>query len=167
MARALIDTSVSPSGELTIDMEGFPIIRVDPAEYTADCRRQAMAHGFKQKYVDAAALGKDATPAEKYAAITAIREHHLNGGAWNRTGGGDGTGGDSLLVKGIMAAFGLDRDTAREQVTGWDKKTQAAMRAIPEIKAAIDAAKAADDKRAGSGVDTSAAMAALRAMAKA
>lgn len=164
MARVSdIATDVSEAGVLTIEVRGFAPIIIDPDTYAAATRRHAMAHGFKQKYVDAAALGADASLAEKHEAIMAIVAHHRDGGAWNRVGGaGDGTSGDGLLVKAIQQAFGLDRDTARAQVKGWDKKTQAAMRAVPEIKAAIDAIKAADDKRAASTVDVSAALAGLR-----
>ena len=162
-----IATEVSADGVLSITVAGFKPIVVDPATYTEATRRHAMAHGFKQKYVDAAALGAEASLGEKYEAIMAIVTHHREGGAWNRAGGaGDGTSGDGLLVKAVQQAFGLDRETARGQVKGWDKKTQAAMRAVPEIKAEIDKIKAAGDKRTAGAVDTSSALAALRGMAK-
>lgn len=160
-----VATEVSAEGVLTITVRGFAPVTIDPATYTEATRRQAMAHGFKQKYVDAAALGAEATLAEKHEAIMALVNHHREGGAWNRVGGaGDGTFGDGLLVKAIQQAFGLDRDTARAQVKGWDKKTQAAMRNVPEIKAEIDKIKAEDYKRKAGTVDTSAALAALRGL---
>lgn len=159
-----IATNVSPEGILTITVSGFPTIKIDPADYAETTRLHAMAHGFKQKYVDAAALGKDATLAEKHEAIMAIVDHHRDGGAWNRTGGGDGSGGDGLLVKAVMEFAGIDRDTARAQVKGWDKKTQAAMRANPEIAPIIARIKAAEDKKAAASIDTGAQLAILRGL---
>lgn len=164
MARVSdIATNVSAEGVLTITVQGFDPITIDPATYDEATRRHAMAHGFKQKYVDSAALGANATLAEKHRAIMALVNHHRDGGAWNRVGGnGDGTSGDGLLVRAIQKVYGLDRETAIAQVAGWDKPTQHAIRTSPDVAPTIAELKAADDKKAAPKVDVSAVLAGLR-----
>jgi hypothetical protein len=133
----VVQTEVD-NGVLTITVQGFPTLTIDPRDLPDELVRQAALHGFKQKYVDAAALGATATPAEKHAAITALVNHHRDTGDWNRKAGGDGTAGDGLLVLALAAVTGCTREQARAAVTAMDKKTQAAMRASPELKPTID-----------------------------
>lgn len=162
--------STIDNGLLTITVQGFDPIRIDPTDYPNELVEYAALHGFKQRYVDAAALGAGSTPEEKHAAIMALVTHHRESGEWARVGAaGSGAGGDGLLVRAVMEIFGLDRDTARTQVGAMDKKTQHALRASPELAPTIarlrvekkprvtaDGAQAARD-----------AMDALRAMAPA
>jgi hypothetical protein len=109
--------------------------------------------------VDAAALGADATPAEKHAAITALVDHHATTGEWRRNGQGDGTTGDGLLVRAIMEYHGMDRDAARTAVAGLDKKTQAALRASAELSPIIERLRVARTPKAS--VDVSAILAGI------
>lgn len=57
------------------------VFEVDVSKYSTEIRAQAMAHGFKQKFGDAASGG---TPAEKYAEVQAIHSSLL-AGEWERT----------------------------------------------------------------------------------
>lgn len=165
--RPEIQTTIE-NGLLTIDVIGHPVLTIDPANYPDEFRDYATLHGLKQRYIDAAALGKGATPAEKYEAISALVTHHRATGEWSRVGQG-GTSGDGLLVQAIMAAYGLDRDTARKQVAGWDKKTQHALRESPELAPIIARLRVAKTRTPSADVATKAgeALAALRAMAPA
>jgi hypothetical protein len=164
MARAdsIVQTSVD-NGLLTITVQGFAPMIVDPTTLPTELVQQAALHGFKQKYVDKAALGAGATPAEKHAAIQAMVTHHAETGDWNMTGQGDGTSGDGLLVRALMEVLDVDRDTARGMVSGMDKPTQAAMRkdgSIAPIIARMKAERPAP--KASATVDTGAILAALR-----
>jgi hypothetical protein len=135
MARA--DATIAcaiDNGVLTITVQGFDPIQIDPTDYPNELVDYAALHGFKQRYTDAAALGAGSTPAEKHAAIMALVTHHRESGEWSRVGAaGSGAGGDGLLVRAVMEVFGIDRDTARTQVGAMDKKTQAGLRASPEL----------------------------------
>jgi hypothetical protein len=138
---------------------------VNPALLDPAIREAAMLHGLKQKLCDAAALGKDATPAEKVEAIRAVHAALTDPEAptWNRKAG-DGTSGDGLLVRALQRVAGLDRDAARKAVAGMDKKTQAAMLREPEVAVVVAELKAADAARqpAPVGVDTQGLLARLR-----
>lgn len=78
---------------------GSQSFEFDPAK--AGCQTDARDHGFVQKISDRAAIGRDpetgasATPEEKFEAMKACAERLQNGGPWNATpvGGGTGTGG--------------------------------------------------------------------------
>ena len=163
MASPIIKTEVD-NGILTITVSGHPAIVIDPADYPAELVSYAALHGFKQKYADAAALGAEATPAEKHAAIKALVDHHRDTGDWNRTGAGDGTSGDGLLVRAVMEFNGMERDAAREAVATLDKATQAAMRASPELEPIIRRIKMERPApKAKVGVDTAGLLAQLKA----
>lgn len=164
MARAdsVVQTSVD-NGCLTITVAGFAPIVIDPSECPRALLEHAALHGFKQKYVDAAALGAEATPREKYGAITALVLHHQETGEWNRNGAGDGTSGDGLLIRALMEAAGIDRDTARTAVSGMDKKVQAAMRASDELRPIIARIRAERPApKASASVDVAGLLAGLR-----
>lgn len=163
MARSesLIRTTVI-NGTLGITVSGYPTIVIDPAALSAELVAEATLHGFKQKYVDKAALGADATLQEKYEAIRRIVDWHAQGGDWNMVASGDGTSGDSLLARALQEVAGLDRDGAREAVAAMDKKTQVAMRADPLVAPVIARLKAEKPAPKTAGVDTSGLLAALR-----
>ena len=88
MARdSEVSKTITDEGVLVITVRGFDPVWIDPANYTDKCRNAAMLHGFAQKYIDATALGKYAQPEEKYDAMTALVNHHKNGGDLNRSRG--------------------------------------------------------------------------------
>lgn len=164
MARdSIITTDITSDNRLTITVQGFPTIVIDPAGYNDEARQAAMLHGFKQKYADKAALGADASPAEKHAAIMRMVQWHRDGGDWNMTASGDGTSGDGLLCRAIMEATGIDRDAAREAVGAMDKKTQAAMRASAELAPIIARIRAEKPAPKVAAIDATSLLAGLRA----
>lgn len=160
-----VSTAVdADAGTLVITVIGHPAITVRLDDLDEDLARQAALHGLKQKYVDKAALGAQATPAERYAAIRRMVDHHAEGGDWNMVAtGGDGASGDGLLVRAIAEATGIDRDAAREAVGKMDKKTQAAMRASAELEPIIRRLREEKPAKVAKGVDVGGVLAGLRA----
>lgn len=155
----IIETSVTDAGALVIVTPAGTIM-VNPANLSAEVRDAALLHGLKQKICDAAALerdpatGRSATPEDKYKAMRAVADR-LHAGEWNARGEGDGSGGDGLLVRALAKVTGRPVDEIRPEVTKWDKKTQAAMRADPNIAPVIAELRAAADANKAKGVDTS------------
>lgn len=160
--------SLIDNGILTITVQGFDPIRVDPDAMPASLNAYAALHGYKQKLMDAAAIerdettGRPAAPDAKYKAIRAVIDHMLETGEWNRTGGGDGSG-DGLLVSALMEYLGQDAETVRATVATWDKRTQAAMRADPNLAPIIARLRIARDAKNAKGVDTAALLASMKA----
>jgi hypothetical protein len=141
---ATIDTNIDPvTGVLTIKVEGHDEIVIKPQDFSETVRTHAMAHGFKQKIGDAAALSRDpatgasATPSQKYFAMQEIVTQ-LSGpdGSWNRRAtGGDGTANAGLLALALfrMANGAKTLDECAAYVKGLDDATQAAMRGDPQV----------------------------------
>lgn len=162
MARNPLISAEIENGILTIRTEGHPAITVDPANMPDDLNAYAALHGYKQRIVDAAAKGPDATPAEKHAAMQAVYDHMFKTGEWSRVGqGGEGTGGDGLLVKAIMEATGVTRDVARTAVAGMNKPTQHAMRQSAELKPIIDRLRMARAPKPKAGLDVAGMLASI------
>lgn len=147
---------------LTITVKGYAPIIVNPDQYPAELVAYAALHGFKQKYVDASALSAGSSLADKHAAIMKVVEHHKTTGAWNRNNQGDGTAGDGLLLRAIMAFDGCDKETARALVGKMDKKMQAKMRASAELKPIIERLRAEREPKPTPGFDASSVLAQLR-----
>jgi hypothetical protein len=162
---AIVSTTIE-NGTLIIKVQGQPTIIIDPAELVADLVAAAALHGFKQKYVDKAALGADASAQEKYEAIKRMVDWHRDGGDWNMVGAGDGTSGDGLLVRALMEACNLSRDAARVSVAEMDKPTQHAMRQSAELAPIIARLRAEKPApRASASVDTASVLARLKGTA--
>lgn len=115
-------------------------------ELSDEIKGIALMHGLKQKLVDAAAIsrnpdtGKSATTEEKMAAIREVAER-LKSGEWNkRAAGGDSTSEGGLLRRALIKL--ADGRKTPEEIDRWlggmGKKEQAALRAQPQIRAAID-----------------------------
>jgi len=120
-------------------------INLDPSKLTDDIRTRAMIHGLVQKVSDAAALGKDATPADKFAAMQAVVDR-LNDGEWNKR---SGEGGDSSPAGIIRRAFiqwatdnGKSPESAATKYESMTRKEQLALRKIPAIAEILEAIKA-------------------------
>lgn len=151
-------------GQLFITVAGYPEIKIDPTDYPQALVEYAALHGFKQRYVDAAALGEGSTLAEKHAAIMVVVNHHRDSGEWSRQGQGDGTPGDGLLVRAIAEFDGCGMAEARELVAKMDKKTQAAMRASDALRPIIERWLKVAPAPKVSAVDVSALLSALRVL---
>lgn len=135
------------NGILTITVEGFAPIVVNPADYTSNIRDYGFLHGMSQKLGDAGALsvvdGQRPTAAMKHAEIKRLNDYMLESGEWFRTGKGDGAGTDGLLVRALAQLCEKTIEEARADVAGMDKKLQAAMRRDPELAPIIAELKAA------------------------
>lgn len=165
MARdSEVSKTITEDGVLVITVRGFGPVRIDPANCTDECRQSAMLHGFTQKYVDATALGKDASLEEKYNAMMVLVDHHRDGGDWNRTrGDGTGTSGTNLLIPALMEYAGIDRATAVATVAQLNKSAQYAYRNSPELLPIVERLKAEQNRTpAAAAIDVSAKLAALK-----
>lgn len=165
---ATIKTSIE-NGVLTITTEGQPDIRIDPERFPRALVDYAALHGLKQRVCDAAALsvvdGRRPTAQEKYAEMRRLVDHMETTGEWRRAGGGEGsTGSDGLLVRALAVSLGIELDAARDAVAGWDKATQAAMRADPEIAPIIARLRVAKAPAADVAEKVAAAKAGLAAL---
>ena len=160
------------NGVLTIIVEGFAPIMIDPADYPSELVDHAALHGFAHKYGDAGALSAGATNAEKHAAIMLVVQHHQDTGEWNRKGGGDGSGtGDGLLVAALVewtngpecpdGQPALDRASARAVVGAMPKPTQRAMRGAEPLASIIARIKTARAPKTPMGFDAASVLAGL------
>ena len=113
MAKKAKKQKLAWNGEvLTIE---FPSIKkslvVDVSKYDEDVRHEAMLHGFKQKFGDAAS-GKSAT--EKHAEVQAIHASLLEG-EWERTAAPDLTPLICLAISRIQDKKLEDVEKAAEK----------------------------------------------------
>jgi hypothetical protein len=131
-------------GLVMFEIDGHEAIAVRLADLSADIVTRAALHGLSQKIGDAGALSAGASDAERYEAVRELADHIREAQSyddWNRKASGDGSSGDGLLVRALVE-LGADRDAARAKVAAMDKKTQAAVRGMPEVSAVIARLKA-------------------------
>ena len=168
MAKPAIDMIID-NGRLVIAFDdGAPSITIDPATMPTNLNATAALSGYMHRFRDCAALsvvdGVRPTTAAKRHEIVRLFDHMTSTGEFYRTGQGDGTGTDGLLVRALAEAAGLTIDDSRTTVAGWDKKFQAAMRRDPELAPIIERMKLERAKDApASGVDTRSVLERLRA----
>lgn len=104
----------------------------------------ALLHGFKQKFVDAAALsrnpetGRSATVADKIAAVRVVFDRLASGGPWNLPRGeGAATGG--LLLRALCELYPARTPEAlREYLAGKTAAERTALRQNARIAPIID-----------------------------
>lgn len=130
-------------------------LAVSTANLSEEVLRAALAHGIKQKLVDAAAIsrntetGRSATTDDKFAAVSEVHARLL-AGQWNkgREAGAGGKGG--LLFRALCTIY---KDKSAEQLRVWlDGKSdaeQAALRKMPAIANEIESIKAREAKSEG------------------
>lgn len=137
----------------TFYVEGLAPLILDVAALNTDVTRRALIHGLVQKVSDAAALGKDATPADKHAAMQSVIER-LNAGDWNKRSGDGSDSAPAGIIFRAFYQFAMDRAAkakkpvpAEEAVRAlYDSKTrseQLAIRNIPEVKAIMETMRTA------------------------
>lgn len=120
---------------VTITVDGFAPIAVRLSALHPDIITRAALHGLSQKLGDAGALSAGSTDEDRCEAISAVAGHLLaadSGDQWNRKAAGDGSGGDGLLVRALVE-LGGEREAVKAKVAAMDKKTQAAVRALPQV----------------------------------
>lgn len=114
-------------GKQVFDFGTIGTITFDPDKASAENRARAMAHGFKQRIVDAGALeaGADGKvdPVAKFNEMHRVAEHLMSGSAdWNlRTG--EGGGGVSYVTKALMRlrTYGGQDVSTADKANAWVK----------------------------------------------
>lgn len=146
----LADNSVG----LTLTFSHGKVLQLSAGDLTEEIRREALAHGLKQKLVDAAAIphntttGRAATIEDKYSAVRDVYTRLLSG-LWNepREGGGN-VGG--LLLKALCRIFPTKTaDELKARLAGMSEVQKVALRANPKVAAAIQAIQAEAAELAG------------------
>jgi hypothetical protein len=144
------------------------IINLDTASLSEEITERAMYHGLVQKISDAAALGKDASPSDKYHAMLAVTER-LASGEWKQSRG-EGAGPVAGVIFRAFSQWVADMAKAKKAPVPsaeairavYDEKTRAeqlALRNVPAIAAIIETLKAA--KTPAKTVDTDSLLAGL------
>jgi hypothetical protein len=163
--NAIVSTVVE-DGLITFHVEGQPVLPLSIAQLSDEVRNRALIHGLVQKVSDAAALGKDATPADKHAAMAAV-VYRLNSGDWNKRGESDGSTAPAGIIRRAFVEFavaaGKPETDANAYYEGLDRKAQLALRNIPEIADIINRIKSERGANASAKVDTNALLAEIGA----
>ena len=150
---------------LTLTFADGTATQFSTVDFSPSILTQALAHGLKQKLVDAAAIarntetGASATVQDKKAAVLAVLERLL-AGEWNKAReGGDGAAKGSLLLLalGRMNPAG-DMSALAERVKAMTDEQRAALSKNPKVLVHIQAIQAerAAAKARVSGVDSDA-----------
>lgn len=130
-ANSIITTVIDEANEtLTITVKGIPTpIVLALADVHEDNVRYGALHGFKQRLVDNAALGRDkttgasASPQEKWDAINQIRDHYASGSPdWNLRRGTGTSGG--IVLQALARVQGTDVATITALVDRLAEKRQ-------------------------------------------
>jgi hypothetical protein len=146
--NAIVQVSLNDDlSAITFNVEGqkSPIV-IDMMNLNADVTRRATVHGIVQKVSDAAALGKDATPADKFNAMKAVADRIVGPeGEWNKRAEGSGEGNVPGIIRRAFVEFatsnGKTEKAANDYYDGLDRKGQLALRKVAEIATIIDRIK--------------------------
>lgn len=150
---------------LTLTFADGTATQFSTVDFSSSILTQALAHGLKQKLVDAAAIarntetGASATVQDKKEAVLAVLDRLL-AGEWNKAReGGDGAAKGSLLLLalGRMNPAG-DMSALAERVKAMTDEQRAALSKNPKVLVHIQAIQAerAAAKAKTSGVDSDA-----------
>lgn len=160
-------------GGFTIDVSvmGAGSVSFDPRQVHEGNRDYAEFHGWKQRFVDAAAISRDpktgesASPSDKLEAIMALVEHYESGTEkWSRVSEAGPKGG--LLFDALCVMYGHMKAPSeiRAWLDGLTDKEQAALREDDEVTAQISAIKRERAEKSGDPkVDTKGLLAGLKA----
>jgi hypothetical protein len=150
MARqSTIETTISTNcDEIALAFDNGQILRVYVEGLAPDIRAMALAHGLKQKLVDAAAIsrntdtGKSATTEDKYNAVREVYDRLL-AGQWNKTREGGAGGASGGLLFGALCRLYAKKtpDEVRAFLETKSDEEKAQMRKLPAIAAHIEQIK--------------------------
>lgn len=134
MAKRVITTALDVNNErITFTAEGAEPIVFHADRASAENRKYAEFHGWKQKLSDAAALEKDASVEDRMGNIRELAEYFEGGEVeWNRRGTGPRPFNVALLIEALAAVkFHGDVEKAKVQLG-----KVAAHREVDEVGAA-------------------------------
>lgn len=156
MAKKNAIVSVEIRDDLTnvlFTVAGVDNFDINVTELSKELLQRAAIHGIVQKISDAAALGKDASPEDKFHAMRSVAARLIEGD-WNKSrGGGEGSGSPSGLIFRAFYQFAKDRaakakkpepsqDAVRALYDSKSRAEQLALRAIPEIATIMESMRA-------------------------
>jgi len=148
MTRKAYYTYTYDENGATFDFADGSTIELEWAALNAETRLRLMAHGLKQKTIDAGAIpcdpdtGRPATEAAKIAASTEVFARVARN-EWTapREGGARQSGG--LLLRALMQHTGKDRATIEAFLAGKSGAEKTALRKMPAIAQIIDSLRPA------------------------
>ena len=123
-SNSIVTHTLLPGNVLQFDVVGAGSFTFDPAGCTDETETRAALHGYIQKIVDRAAIGRDpetgmtASPQEKFDAMKECADRLAGGGEWNAVAAGGQSGG--LLYRAVRAIYpslAPDRKTFAAYIT--------------------------------------------------
>lgn len=169
MARKNAIVSVETTEQsIAFVVDGVGTIDIDLASLASEITSRAIIHGIVQKVSDAAALGKDATPSDKFAAMRAVADR-LIAGNWNKPAGETGAPVQGLIwqaYREVMQSLAakakktVSDDDLRVKYDAKSRADQLALRTNPEIAKVIERIKS-ERQTNSTVVDTDALLAEL------
>jgi hypothetical protein len=149
------------SSTLMLTFSDGRTLTLDAANLTDEIKQAAIMHGLKQKLVDGAAIarnpetGRSATLDDKFNAVKEIYDRITDSAApaWNkgRSGGGEGDGGNTLLLRALCKMSGKSPAVMAALLEGKSKEEKKALRANPKVAAII--AELQSERLAQQGID--------------
>ncbi len=138
------------TGELRFAVAGEGEFSLNPASLSDAIRNRALLHGIVQKISDAAAMGKGATPGDKFAAMKSVADR-LADGEWSKRNG-EGGGAVAGLIYRAFREFIENRaksaekpvpaeEAIRAKYDSMNRSEQLALRNVEEIAAIIERLK--------------------------
>lgn len=148
-SNSVVTTSRLESGALAFDVLGAGRVTFDPTKAHPDMRAYAEIHGWGQRIVDAAALGRDdetgkpASPAEKMARMQRVVDHYESGTDQWRLDARAG-GGQSIVVlayqrHGNIATYDMAKAAIERRAVARGETYDAYLRIVAAIPAIQDA----------------------------
>lgn len=134
---------------ISFNVAGTGTIDLDVSALADEVTHRAMLHGIIQKVSDAAALGKDATPSDKFQAMKAVADR-LIAGNWNKPAGETGAPVQGLIwmaYREVMQSLAAKQkktvtdEKLRELYDAKSRADQLALRTNPEISKVIERIK--------------------------
>jgi hypothetical protein len=144
---------------LTLTFSDGRVLSLDTTTLSDDIKQAAMMHGLKQKLVDGAAIarnpetGRSATLEDKFQAVKEIYDRITDATApsWNKGRGGEGDGGNTLLLRALCKMSGKSPAVMASLLETKTKEEKKALRANPKVAAIIAELQA--EKLAQQGID--------------
>ncbi len=137
-------------GALTFTVAEVGEFVVIPGTLSDDVRNRALIHGIVQKISDAAAMGKDATPSDKFAAMKSVADR-LAEGEWSKRTGEGSTAVAGIIYRAFREFVETSAKAAKKPIPAddairavYDAKSRAdqlALRTVPAIATIIERMK--------------------------